>query len=222
MSQAPRILVVDDEARICEFLSVLLRKAGYEVETHESGPAALEALEAKEFDLLITDFVMPGMNGAEVIEKARKIRPDIPAIAITGFATVDTAEETMRAGADNYISKPFDVNQLKAVIAQQLEKGGCMADCERLLSDLRSADTNTDSRRAEGQERAAAAAAQARASLKELTAQIAGIRVRLEASQAATEGLDAGRVAQTVAVATARELGWPGSAVFVQTGEKTQ
>jgi len=97
-----------------------------------------------------------------------------------------------------------------------------MADCERLLSDLRSVDTDTDNRRAEGQDRAATVAAQARISLKELTAQIAGIRVRLETSQAAAEGLDSDRVARTVAAATARELGWPSSAVFIQTGQKTQ
>ncbi|HTL02035.1 MAG TPA: sigma-54 dependent transcriptional regulator [Vicinamibacterales bacterium] len=117
-----RVLVVDDERSMRELLSIVLRREGYDVTVSENGRTAVNAMERGRFDLLISDIKMPDMNGVEVLREAKRIDPDILGIMITAFASADTAIEAMRLGAHDYLSKPFDVDELKIKVRNALEQ----------------------------------------------------------------------------------------------------
>jgi two-component system, NtrC family, response regulator PilR len=117
-----RVLVVDDERSMRELLSIVLRREGYEVTLAENGGAAIHQLESGRFDLLISDVKMPDMSGVEVLRAAKRIDQDILGIMITAFASADTAIEAMRLGAHDYLSKPFDVDELKIKVRHALEQ----------------------------------------------------------------------------------------------------
>ncbi len=102
-----RLLIVDDEAVIRDGLKRVLEGESFIVETCSSGYGAIEIMQQREFDLIITDLKMPGMSGIEVLKSVRTLQPDTPVILITGYASVDTAVEAMKNGASDYLSKPF-------------------------------------------------------------------------------------------------------------------
>ncbi|MSO55721.1 MAG: sigma-54-dependent Fis family transcriptional regulator [Acidobacteria bacterium] len=105
-----------------ELLSIVLRREGYEITLAENGRAAVDQLERGRFDLLISDIRMPDMSGVEVLRAAKRIDQDILGIMITAFASADTAIEAMRLGAHDYLSKPFDVDELKIKVRNALEQ----------------------------------------------------------------------------------------------------
>ncbi len=115
-----RILVVDDERSMRELLSIVLRREGYEVVLAENGRAALAVLEQQPIDLLISDIKMPDMSGVDVLRAAKRIDLDIVGIMITAFASTDTAVEALRLGALDYLSKPFNVDELKLKVRKAL------------------------------------------------------------------------------------------------------
>jgi len=120
-----RILVVDDELQILTFLDDLFRSAGWEVQTADSGSSGIDRLEQSRFDIVLTDLKMPGPDGIEVLRTAKKLQSDAEVIMMTGYGTVDTAIEAMRAGAFHYIAKPFKADEVlhlvdKAYIQRQL------------------------------------------------------------------------------------------------------
>ena len=117
-----KLLVVDDERSMRELLSIVLRREGYDVTLAENGRAAIDHLERGRFDLLISDIKMPDMTGVDVLRSAKRIDPDILGIMITAFASADTAIEAMRLGAHDYLSKPFDVDELKMKVRNALEQ----------------------------------------------------------------------------------------------------
>jgi two-component system response regulator PilR (NtrC family) len=117
-----RLLVVDDERSMRELLSIVLRREGYDVTLAENGRAAIEALERARYDLLISDIKMPDMSGVDVLRAAKRIDQDILGIMVTAFASADTAIEAMRLGAHDYLSKPFDVDELKIKVRNALEQ----------------------------------------------------------------------------------------------------
>lgn len=114
------VLVVDDEAVIRQGIRRILENDGYGVETSSSGKAALEKMQEQDFDLVITDLKMPGMDGIEVLKTIKMLQPDVPVIMITGYATVDTAVEAMRNGAFEYIAKPFTLEQISEKVRKAL------------------------------------------------------------------------------------------------------
>jgi DNA-binding NtrC family response regulator len=107
-----RILVVDDEDVIRDGLKRILSREPFVVETCASGFSAIEIMQKREFDLIITDLKMPGMSGIDVLKSVRTLQPDIPVILITGYASIETAVEAMKNGAMDYISKPFAPDML--------------------------------------------------------------------------------------------------------------
>jgi two-component system response regulator PilR (NtrC family) len=117
-----RILVVDDERSIRELLAIVLRRDGYEVILAENGRTALNVLEQEPVDLLISDIKMPDMSGVEVLRAAKQIDQDILGIMITAFASTESAVEALRMGAYDYVSKPFDVDELKIIVRNALER----------------------------------------------------------------------------------------------------
>ena len=117
-----RVLVVDDERSMRELLSIVLRREGYDVTLADNGRTAVERLERGRFDLLISDIKMPDMSGVDVLRAAKRIDQDTLGIMITAYASADTAIEAMRLGAHDYLSKPFDVDELKIKVRNALEQ----------------------------------------------------------------------------------------------------
>jgi len=115
------ILVVDDDEAVRESLVLVLEDAGHRVTPAASGAEALHHLEAAPFHLLVTDLRMPGMDGIELLKAAAERQPELPAIVLTAFGSVDTAVQAMKAGAYDYVGKPFDVDDLVLAVARALE-----------------------------------------------------------------------------------------------------
>ena len=107
-----RILIVDDEASMCEFLTLVLSKEGYRVRAVMSASQALAVLEEEPFQLMVTDLRMPDMNGLELIRETRRRFPELGVVVITAFASLESAVEALRLGASDYITKPFQVDEI--------------------------------------------------------------------------------------------------------------
>jgi DNA-binding NtrC family response regulator len=115
------ILVVDDEKDIRRALEYVLSGEGYEVDTASSGVEAIKKLKEKDYDLVITDLRMEGADGFEVLKKAKEINSSLPVIIITAYGTIDSAVETMKLGAADYIVKPFLHDDIKITVNRILE-----------------------------------------------------------------------------------------------------
>jgi len=112
------ILVVDDDRTGRETLAEAVDEMGYEVASAAGGPEALDILRQREIDIVLTDLKMPGMDGLELLARAKEVRPDVFVILVTAFATVDTAVAAMKAGAYDYVMKPIDLRQLRVLLAR--------------------------------------------------------------------------------------------------------
>ena len=117
-----KILVVDDELSMREFLEIMLKKSGYEVDCVADVEEALLRVENDLYDLVITDVIMPKMNGLELLKKIKEVSPETVVVMMTAYATTETAVEAMKEGAYDYITKPFKVDEIKLVIQKALEK----------------------------------------------------------------------------------------------------
>src|SRR5438876_4952835 len=116
----PRVLVVDDEASIRDLLTKTLALAEYDVDAAPDGRSALERMRLYPYDLLIADLKMPGMDGLAVIREAKRYKPDLPVIIITGFSSESSAIEAVNLGVAGYLTKPFRVPQVLAAAARAL------------------------------------------------------------------------------------------------------
>ena len=121
-SESFRILIVDDNREIRAILEEYLREEGYVAEGAGDGKEALEKHGTGPFDLIITDLNMPGMTGIELIKEVAKDESTTEFIIITGYASLDTAIEAVKAGAFDYIVKPFRIEELKVVIKNVKDK----------------------------------------------------------------------------------------------------
>jgi two-component system, NtrC family, response regulator PilR len=116
------ILIVDDEQSYRQLLSLVFEGDGHHLRTAMNGRQALELLEAESADIIISDVRMPDMNGIELLRNARELYPDIGMVLMTAFASVEDAREAFKLGADDFIQKPFDVEELKVIVKKTLEK----------------------------------------------------------------------------------------------------
>jgi DNA-binding NtrC family response regulator len=116
-----KILVCDDQEMMRDSLASTLAREGHEVTAANEGAVALQRISAGRFDLLITDLKMPRMTGLELLAEAKKLRPEMPVVIMTAFATVQTAVDAMKQGAYDYIQKPFDGEEIKLLVDRTLE-----------------------------------------------------------------------------------------------------
>ncbi|HSE84219.1 MAG TPA: sigma-54 dependent transcriptional regulator, partial [Thermodesulfobacteriota bacterium] len=131
-----KILVVDDEPGMRDFLEIMLQKEGYIVETAPDGLSAIERIENTLFDLCIADIQMPKMNGIELLKRIGEKSPETTVIMITAFASYETAIEAMKLGAYDYITKPFKIDEIKLVIKKALDKKRLERENLRLRKEL--------------------------------------------------------------------------------------
>jgi DNA-binding response OmpR family regulator len=116
------ILVVDDDPQTQEDIAEMLSKEGYNLTTVGSGEEALKMIREKDFDVVLTDLMMPGISGMDVLREIKKIKPRTRVIIITAFATIESAVEAMKMGASDYISKPFKINEVQVTVKRALEE----------------------------------------------------------------------------------------------------
>ena len=110
---AEKILIVDDEAGMQRLLARILDRQGYETLTVGSAKEALQLINSDSFDLVLTDIQMPGMNGLELLREIKAFDPSLPIIVVTAYGTVESAVEALRAGAYDYITKPFETDEIR-------------------------------------------------------------------------------------------------------------
>ncbi|RXG12304.1 DNA-binding NtrC family response regulator [Leeuwenhoekiella aestuarii] len=129
-----KILIIEDEAAIRRVLTKILTEESkeYQVEEAEDGLAGMEKIKDNDYDLVLCDIKMPKMDGVEVLEATKKIKPEIPMVMISGHGDLDTAVNTMRLGAFDYISKPPDLNRLLNTVRNALDRKNLVVENTRL------------------------------------------------------------------------------------------
>jgi DNA-binding NtrC family response regulator len=132
-----KVLIVDDDEMICKVLSGLIKKEGFEPLVALEGERALGIVRAETPDLLLVDYKMPGMNGMEVLRQAKDMDPDLPVVLITGHANYQGAVEAIKAGAHDYLSKPFDNNEVIRVVHRALGERDLKLKVRNLSSQLK-------------------------------------------------------------------------------------
>lgn len=118
----PNLLIVDDEQSYRQLLTLVFQEQGYDVRTAMNGRLALEALEQEPAEVVISDIRMPDLDGIEMLRMLREVNSDVRVIFMSGFASVEAAREAFKLGADDIVSKPFDVEELKVIVQRALEK----------------------------------------------------------------------------------------------------
>ncbi len=136
--EGKRIVVVDDEKDMRAFLEILLRRNGYSVMSFPLAQRALDYCRSNPFDLVITDIRMPGMDGVGLLKELKAIDEDAPVIMITAYASVDTAIDAMKAGAYDYLTKPFNIEEIKLNIAKALKYRALEVENRLLKEKIRS------------------------------------------------------------------------------------
>lgn len=117
-----KILIIDDDPSIRNMLSIVLKKQGYEVSAAHNGENAMDFLKKGAFDLVISDIKMPDISGIELLKKIKTLNSGIPVIMITAYASANDAVEAMKLGAEDYITKPFNLDELKIIIERAIYK----------------------------------------------------------------------------------------------------
>jgi two-component system alkaline phosphatase synthesis response regulator PhoP len=131
------VLVVDDEGAIRYSISKTLQRVGYQVHTAENGEKALEMMEHQDYDVVLTDIRMPGISGVELLARIKEIAPDAVVILLTGYASLETAIESLRLGAHDYLVKPSSSQDIRNSVAQGLERAKNLRHRRVLLRAIR-------------------------------------------------------------------------------------
>ncbi|MEW6117059.1 MAG: response regulator [Nitrospirota bacterium] len=118
-----RLLIVEDEDTLCESLRRVFTREGYEVDIAGSAEAALELLKESSYDLIITDIILPGISGIELLSRYKEQNPEQKVIIMTAYASLETAVESLKAGACDFIIKPLMHDEMKRTVRKALSKG---------------------------------------------------------------------------------------------------
>ena len=131
-----RILVIDDERSIRNTLKDILEYEKYEVDLAEDGMKGIEKVKTVEYDIVLCDIKMPGIDGIETLEKLTEMTPDTPVVMISGHGNIDTAVESIKKGAFDYIEKPLDLNRLLITIRNAMDKSTLVTETKKLKSKV--------------------------------------------------------------------------------------
>lgn len=138
-SEGFKILITDDDVDLRELLTEAVKNWGYEVFTSKDGEDAMRRLKMEKFDIVITDLMMPVMDGLTLLNKIKELDKEILVIIITGYATIDTAVKAIESGAYDYIAKPFRLDELMIVLNNACERLKLTRQNRSLLQELRNA-----------------------------------------------------------------------------------
>src|SRR5258706_5735405 len=116
-----RILIIDDNESLRYTLASVLEESGFEPSAVEDGHKALDAIKRNQYELVICDMKLPGMDGMQILKEIKKIREDLPVIMLTAFGDIKNAVEAMKYGAQDYLTKPFDNEDMIITIRKALE-----------------------------------------------------------------------------------------------------
>ena len=130
---AVKVLVVDDDRAICEFMETFLAKDGFEVHSVSDPSLVEEEIRSGGYHLVVLDLMMPGMSGIETLERIRKIDDDVAVVIFTGYPSLETAVQSMKLDAVDYLRKPFHPDEFREVIDRVLRKKGLSRSPEELL-----------------------------------------------------------------------------------------
>ena len=122
VGRAIKLLIVDDEEIMRTFLNEVLREEGYEIQLAASGREAVDILNASAFDIVLTDIVMPELDGLGVVAATKELSYEVDVIVMTGYASMETAVESMKLGAVDYITKPFNIDQIRIIVANRVKE----------------------------------------------------------------------------------------------------
>jgi len=136
MPQQPSILLIEDEANLRHNLGVLVAAEGYRVVSAEDGAEGIRKLQEEPFDLVITDVVMPEVDGFQVMEYLKDYAPDTVVVAITAYVSAESAIEALRRGAYDYLAKPFDLDEVLLLAERALEAARLTQEVARLRTGL--------------------------------------------------------------------------------------
>ncbi|MCA9560059.1 MAG: response regulator, partial [Myxococcales bacterium] len=128
-----KILIVDDDRDICEYMRTMLEATGYEVATLSDPTRAVDRVREEEFHVLIIDLMMPKMDGIELIQRIRKVDSDVAIVVFTGYPSVETAVDALKLNVSDYVKKPFDMDEFRDKIADILRKKGLLRNPEEEL-----------------------------------------------------------------------------------------
>ncbi len=131
------ILLVDDEDAIRYSISKTLQRVGYQVHTAASGEDALDMMDHQDYDVVLTDIRMPGLTGVELLAKIKERAPDVVVILLTGYASLETAIESLRLGAHDYLVKPSSSQDIRDSVARGLERARNLRNRRKLLRSIR-------------------------------------------------------------------------------------
>src|SRR6267142_4077447 len=134
---AEKILVVDDEQSMAQFLAIVLRKEGYQVSTVSNGKDALEKVKAEPFDVVITDIKMPGMDGIQLLQQIKKHDPSLPVVIMTAYASQQSAIDSVNQGAFQYLIKNAKNDEIKLVVRNALEMRKVRQENQYLKRELK-------------------------------------------------------------------------------------
>ena len=137
MTDAIKILIVDDEEHIRKIMSIMLSKHGYSCQVAASGEEALALVEKENFKAVLTDLRMPGLDGLELLARLKNIDADLVVVVVTAFATLETAIKAIKAGAYDYISKPFKEEEIVLVLEKALERSRLLDENRRLKKEIK-------------------------------------------------------------------------------------
>ena len=132
-----RILIVEDEAPMYELLTSFFSEKAYDVGTAQDGEHALARLEERDYALVITDIKLPGMSGLELLARIRVDWPEVAVVIMTAFSSISSAVEAMKLGAEDYIGKPFQLDELAITVEKALERRSLRREVRELRAEVR-------------------------------------------------------------------------------------
>ncbi|MGC8804886.1 MAG: response regulator, partial [Candidatus Ratteibacteria bacterium] len=143
VSEKNTVLIIDDELGPRESLRILL-KDSYNVYLATNGDEGISMVKTHVVDAVVLDLRMPGRSGLETLEEIRKINPDVPVIVLTGFGTLEAAQKAVHLNIFEFISKPFDINEMKECIRRAVEKNKINLSARAIINQLNNLNTNLE------------------------------------------------------------------------------
>jgi len=219
MAKRPtRILVVDDEPKICQLLETLLRRDGHEVAICHNGGDALARLQTGTYSLVLTDLKMPQMDGFELVRRIRELDAEIPIVVITGYATIETAVQALRHGVADYVTKPFNIEELRKAVSRTLAQAQLADENRNLMERLAKLEAELQYHRGLLQSRARLADNELRQANAELRQRVRELSVYEDLELATGPLLEAEAVSRAAVAVVGRRLGAQRVSVMLREG----